>query len=128
MPSGPLPSLETAEGFAAHRAWEAELAAASWSVVNWPTRYGGRDCGLMRWLVFEEEYYAAGAPGRVNQNGVSLLAPTLLDHGTEEQRARVLPPMACGEVVWAQAWSEPGPARTWPRCAPGRSGWPAAGG
>lgn len=107
MPSGPLPSLETAEGFAAHRAWEAELAAAGWSVVNWPTRYGGRDCGLMRWLVFEEEYYAAGAPGRVNQNGVSLLAPTLLDHGTEEQRARVLPPMACGEVVWAQAWSEP---------------------
>ncbi|MFD7937297.1 acyl-CoA dehydrogenase family protein [Streptomyces sp. NPDC059755] len=107
VPSGPLPSLETAEGFAAHRAWEAELAAADWSVVNWPTRYGGRDCGLMRWLVFEEEYYAAGAPGRVNQNGVSLLAPTLLDHGTEEQRARVLPPMACGEVVWAQAWSEP---------------------
>ncbi|MGW6925812.1 acyl-CoA dehydrogenase family protein [Streptomyces sp. NPDC054950] len=107
VPSGPLPSLETAEGFAAHRAWEAELAAAGWSVVNWPTRYGGRDCGLMRWLVFEEEYYAAGAPGRVNQNGVSLLAPTLLDHGTEEQRARVLPPMACGEVVWAQAWSEP---------------------
>lgn len=78
----------------------------------------------MRWLVFEEEYYAAGAPGRVNQNGVSLLAPTLLDHGTEEQRARVLPPMACGEVVWAQAWSEPEAALTWPRCAPGRSGWP----
>ncbi|MER5192645.1 acyl-CoA dehydrogenase family protein [Streptomyces sp. NPDC002755] len=107
VPSGPLPSLETAEGFAAHRAWEAELASGGWSAVNWPTRYGGRDCGLMRWLVFEEEYYAAGAPGRVNQNGVSLLAPTLLDHGTEEQRARVLPAMATGEVVWAQAWSEP---------------------
>ncbi|WP_327182495.1 acyl-CoA dehydrogenase family protein [Streptomyces sp. NBC_01334] len=107
VPSEPLPSLETAEGFAAHRAWEAELASGGWSVVNWPTRYGGRDCGLMRWLVFEEEYYAVGAPARVNQNGVSLLAPTLLDHGTEEQRARVLPPMATGEVVWAQAWSEP---------------------
>ncbi|MFH9551380.1 acyl-CoA dehydrogenase family protein [Streptomyces sp. NBC_00377] len=107
VPPGPLPSLETAEGFAAHRAWEAELAADGWSAVSWPTRYGGRDCGLMRWLVFEEEYYAAGAPGRVNQNGVSLLAPTLLDHGTEEQRARVLPAMATGEVVWAQAWSEP---------------------
>ncbi|MEW2045320.1 acyl-CoA dehydrogenase family protein [Streptomyces sp. NPDC005476] len=107
VPPGPLPSLETAGGFAAHRAWEAELAADGWSAVSWPTRYGGRDCGLMRWLVFEEEYYAAGAPGRVNQNGVSLLAPTLLDHGTEEQRARVLPAMATGEVVWAQAWSEP---------------------
>jgi alkylation response protein AidB-like acyl-CoA dehydrogenase len=107
VPPTPLPSLETAEGFAAHRAWEAELASGGWSVVNWPRRYGGRDCGLVRWLLFEEEYYAAGAPGRVGQNGVSLLAPTLFAHGTEEQRARVLPAMACGETVWAQAWSEP---------------------
>ncbi|EKX63408.1 acyl-CoA dehydrogenase family protein [Streptomyces ipomoeae] len=107
VPPEPLPSLETEEGFAAHRAWEAEMAADRWSVVNWPTAYGGRDAGLLRWLIFEEEYYAAGAPGRVSQNGISLLAPTLFDHGTEEQRARVLPPMASGEVVWAQAWSEP---------------------
>ncbi|NUS28958.1 MAG: acyl-CoA dehydrogenase [Streptomyces sp.] len=107
VPAAPLPSLETAEGFAAHRTWEAELAADRWSVVDWPTEYGGRDAGLVRWLLFEEEYYAAGAPGRVNQNGVSLLAPTLFDHGTREQRTRVLPPMARGEVVWAQAWSEP---------------------
>ncbi|MEU6536122.1 acyl-CoA dehydrogenase family protein [Streptomyces sp. NPDC047000] len=107
VPVAPLPSLETAEGFAAHRAWEAELAADRWSVVSWPEEYGGRGAGLVRWLVFEEEYWAAGAPGRVGQNGVSLLAPTLFDHGTGEQRARVLPPMASGEVVWAQAWSEP---------------------
>ncbi|MFF8605238.1 acyl-CoA dehydrogenase family protein [Streptomyces sp. NPDC015346] len=107
VPAGPLPSLETEEGFAAHRAWEAELAAGRWSVVSWPERYGGRDADIFRWLVFEEEYYAAGAPGRVSQNGISLLAPTLFDHATEEQRARVLPPMATGEVVWAQAWSEP---------------------
>jgi alkylation response protein AidB-like acyl-CoA dehydrogenase len=107
VPAGPLPSLETGEGFAAHRAWEAELAADRWSVVSWPAAYGGRDAGLLRWLVFEEEYYAAGAPGRVGQNGISLLAPTLFEHGTEEQRARVLPPMGSGEVVWAQAWSEP---------------------
>jgi alkylation response protein AidB-like acyl-CoA dehydrogenase len=106
-PARPLPSLETEEGFAAHRAWEAELAADRWSMVSWPTAYGGRDAGLVRWLIFEEEYYAAGAPGRVGQNGISLLAPTLFDHGTEEQRARILPPMASGEVVWAQAWSEP---------------------
>ncbi|MDN3020924.1 acyl-CoA dehydrogenase family protein [Streptomyces sp. S.PB5] len=107
VPAEPLPSLETAEGFAAHRGWEAELAADRWSVVDWPAEYGGRDAGLVRWLLFEEEYYAAGAPGRVNQNGISLLAPTLFDHGTREQRARVLPPMAVGEVIWAQAWSEP---------------------
>nr|WSZ17927.1 acyl-CoA dehydrogenase family protein [Streptomyces canus] len=107
VPASPLPSLETEEGFAAHRAWEAELAADRWSVVNWPTAYGGRDAGIVRWLVFEEEYYAAGAPGRVNQNGISLLAPTLFDHGTQEQRDRVLPSMATGRTVWAQAWSEP---------------------
>ncbi|MFH8770613.1 acyl-CoA dehydrogenase family protein [Streptomyces sp. NPDC017958] len=107
VPRTPLPSLETAEGFAAHRAWEAELAADGWSVVSWPEQYGGRGAGLMRWLIFEEEYWAAGAPGRVGQNGISLLAPALFDHGTEEQRARVLPPMASAEVVWAQAWSEP---------------------
>jgi alkylation response protein AidB-like acyl-CoA dehydrogenase len=107
VPSVPLPSLETEEGFAAHRAWEAELAADRWSVVSWPAEYGGRDVDIVRWLVFEEEYYAAGAPGRVSQNGISLLAPTLLDHGTREQRARVLPSMATGEVIWAQAWSEP---------------------
>ncbi|APE20995.1 MULTISPECIES: acyl-CoA dehydrogenase family protein [Streptomyces] len=107
VPAEPLPSLETAAGFAAHRAWEAELAAARWSVVSWPEEYGGRGVDLAHWLVFEEEYWAAGAPGRVSQNGVQLLAPTLFDHGTAEQRARVLPSMATGETVWAQAWSEP---------------------
>ncbi|WP_128982161.1 acyl-CoA dehydrogenase family protein [Streptomyces roseicoloratus] len=108
VPAEPLPSLETEEGFAAHRAWEAELAADRWSVVSWPEEYGGRGADLFRWLAFEEEYYAAGAPGRVSQNGISLLAPTLFAHATEEQRARVLPAMATGATIWAQAWSEPG--------------------
>ncbi|MFI5825829.1 acyl-CoA dehydrogenase family protein [Streptomyces sp. NPDC051578] len=107
VPASPLPSLETAEGFAAHRAWEAELHSGRWAAVSWPEEYGGRGVDLEHWLVFEEEYWAAGAPGRVSQNGVSLLAPTLLAHGTRQQRARVLPPMASGEVIWAQAWSEP---------------------
>lgn len=107
VPAEPLPSLETREGFAAHRAWEARLHADRWSVVCWPRRYGGRGAGIFGRLVFEEEYYAAGAPGRVSQNGINLLAPTLFDHATDEQRARVLPSMASGEVIWAQAWSEP---------------------
>ncbi|MFF9565931.1 acyl-CoA dehydrogenase family protein [Streptomyces sp. NPDC014685] len=107
VPAEPLPSLETAEGFAAHREWEARLYADRWSVVSWPAVHGGRDADVFGWLAFEEEYYAAGGPGRVSQNGINLLAPTLFDHGTEEQRARILPPMASGEVIWAQAWSEP---------------------
>ncbi|MFJ3514999.1 MULTISPECIES: acyl-CoA dehydrogenase family protein [unclassified Streptomyces] len=107
VPSSPLPSLETAEGFAAHREWEAQLHADRWSVVSWPEEYGGRGADIVKWLVFEEEYWAAGAPGRVSQNGINLLAPTLFDHASPQQRARVLPSMASGEVIWAQAWSEP---------------------
>ncbi|WP_410573698.1 acyl-CoA dehydrogenase family protein [Amycolatopsis sp. cmx-4-61] len=103
----PLPSMDTAEGFAAHREWEAELAAARWSVVSWPREYHGRDASMLQWLLFEEEYYASGAPGRVSQNGIFMLGPTLFAHGTREQRDRILPPMATGEQVWAQAWSEP---------------------
>jgi alkylation response protein AidB-like acyl-CoA dehydrogenase len=107
VPDPPLPSLDTAEGFERHRAWERELAAAGLAVVTWPARYGGREATLAQWLVFEEEYYAAGAPARVGQNGLSLLAPTLFTHGSDEQRDRLLPPMACAGEVWAQAWSEP---------------------
>jgi len=102
-----LPSMDTAEGFAAHREWEAELAEARWSVVSWPREYHGRDASMLQWLLFEEEYYASGAPGRVSQNGIFMLGPTLFAHGTQDQRDRILPPMARGEQVWAQAWSEP---------------------
>ncbi|MFZ3496906.1 acyl-CoA dehydrogenase family protein [Streptomyces sp. 5.8] len=107
VPATPLPSLETREGFAAHREWEALLHSARWAVVSWPEEYGGRGVDIEHWLVFEEEYWAAGAPGRVSQNGINLLAPTLFDHATDEQRARVLPSMASGGTIWAQAWSEP---------------------
>src|SRR5690606_16785282 len=72
-----------------------------------PEEYGGRGASLEEWLIFEEEYYRAGAPARVGQNGIYLLAPALLEHGTPEQRRRFLPPMASGEEVWAQGWSEP---------------------
>ncbi|MEU9096176.1 acyl-CoA dehydrogenase family protein [Streptomyces sp. NPDC048361] len=107
VPTTPLPSLETAAGFAAHREWEALLAGDRWSVVSWPEEYGGRGADIFQWLIFEEEYFAADGPGRVSQNGINLLAPTLFDHATPEQRARILPDMASGATIWAQAWSEP---------------------
>jgi alkylation response protein AidB-like acyl-CoA dehydrogenase len=107
VPTTPLPSMDTAEGFVAHQEWERLLADARWSVVSWPREYGGREASLVEWVIFEEEYYRAGAPGRVSQNGIFLLAPILFDHGTPEQQDRFLPTMASGEHVWAQAWSEP---------------------
>ena len=108
VPAEPLPSVDTAEGFARHREWERELAEARLAVVSWPAGYGGRDASLLEWLVFEDEYHAAAAPVRVGQNGLFLLAPTLFAHGTAEQRDRLLPRMARADDVWAQAWSEPG--------------------
>jgi alkylation response protein AidB-like acyl-CoA dehydrogenase len=107
VPSEPLPSLDTEAGFAAHRTWERTLFEDRWSVVSWPTEYGGRDLGIMEWLVFEEEYYRARAPKRVGQNGIFLLAPTMLEYGTLEQKERFLPPMASGDEIWCQGWSEP---------------------
>ncbi|WP_063061971.1 acyl-CoA dehydrogenase family protein [Nocardia sienata] len=107
VPAQPLPSMDTEAGFEAHRAWERTLAEARLSVVSWPREFGGRDASLLEWVLFEQEYYAAGAPGRVSQNGIFLLAPTLFEHGTPEQLERIMPRMARGDDIWAQAWSEP---------------------
>lgn len=107
VPAEPLKTFDTAEGFQQHREWEATLNKGRWGMVTWPEELGGRGCDLIEWLIFEEEYYRARAPLRVNQNGIFLLGPTLMEYGTEEQKARILPKMANGEEVWAQGWSEP---------------------
>lgn len=107
VPAEPLPSMDTAAGFRAHQEWEHQLADARWAVVSWPEEYHGRNASLVEWVLFEEEYYRAGAPGRVSQNGIFLLSPTIFENGTKEQQDRWLPSMATGEVIWAQAWSEP---------------------
>lgn len=107
VPRERLPSGDTREGFAAHLEWERKLFDAGWAAVAWPSQYGGRGATLMQWLVFEEEYWRAGAPNRVNQNGVFLLAPTLFSSGTEEQKDRLLRDIASARFLWAQGWSEP---------------------
>jgi alkylation response protein AidB-like acyl-CoA dehydrogenase len=109
VPPHPLPSFDlTTEGFEVHRMWERKLNEGRWGMVTWPEELGGRNLDYTRWLIFEEEYYRAKAPTRVNQNGIFLLGPTLMEFGTPEQKARFLPRMAAGDDVWAQAWSEPG--------------------
>jgi alkylation response protein AidB-like acyl-CoA dehydrogenase len=107
VPRPALPSGDTREGFTLHLDWERTLFEAQYAVVSWPREYGGRDASLWEWLIFEEEYYAAGAPQRVTQNGIFLLAPTIFEFGTQEQKDRILPKMAAGEQTWCQGWSEP---------------------
>jgi alkylation response protein AidB-like acyl-CoA dehydrogenase len=107
VPAGPLKSFDTKEGFEQHREWEQKLQAGGFAMVPWPVEYGGRGANLLEWLIFEEEYFRAKAPGRVNQNGIFLLGPTIMEYGTSEQKARFLPKMASSEEVWAQGWSEP---------------------
>ena len=86
----PMPSVDTREGFEAHRAWERELAAA------------GFDTGdVVRRAIFEEEYFLAGAPERITVVGQKLMAPTLQAHGTEEQKERWLPGIANADDIWS---------------------------
>jgi alkylation response protein AidB-like acyl-CoA dehydrogenase len=108
VPPAPLLTLECEEGYHQHVGWERQLASGNWGMVTWPETYGGRGLDLIEWLIFEEEYWGAGAPLRVNQNGIFLLGPTIMEYGTSEQKERFLTPMAAGEKIWAQAWSEPG--------------------
>ena len=95
------------ESWDVRRAWEQELARGRWLGCTWPEQYGGRGANLAMEVVFQLEYARAGAPARAAFHGETLLAPTLLAHGTEEQRATILPRLARSEVVWCQGYSEP---------------------
>jgi alkylation response protein AidB-like acyl-CoA dehydrogenase len=104
---GTIHSGDTREGFAQHLVWERMLFDDRWAVVSWPEAYGGRDASLWEWLIFEEEYYRAGGPQRVTQNGIFLLAPSIFEFGTPAQQDGILRRMAAGEDLWCQGWSEP---------------------
>ncbi|WP_406860352.1 acyl-CoA dehydrogenase family protein [Streptomyces sp. HUAS MG47] len=95
------------EAFAGRLAWERHMAAHGWTCVGWPERYGGRGASLEQQVAFHEEYALADAPARVNHIGEQLLGPTLIEHGTEEQKARFLPPIRAVEELWCQGYSEP---------------------
>jgi len=87
--------------------WEQELGRARWSCIGWPEAYGGRDATLAQQVIFAEEYARARSPLRLGHLGVELLGPTLLAFGTEQLKTRFLPPMARGEEIWCQGYSEP---------------------
>jgi alkylation response protein AidB-like acyl-CoA dehydrogenase len=86
--------------------WGAALSARGWVAPHWPREYGGAGLSPMEQFVFNQEMAEAGAP-TVGGSGVSLLGPTLIVHGTDEQKAEHLPRILSGEVAWAQGYSEP---------------------
>ncbi|MEX0663650.1 MAG: acyl-CoA dehydrogenase family protein [Acidimicrobiia bacterium] len=88
-------------------AWERALGAARWTCVAWPEEYGGRGLSLTQQVIFYEEYARAHGPGRVGLVGEGLLGPTIIHFGDEEQKRRFLPPIAKGDELWCQGYSEP---------------------
>jgi alkylation response protein AidB-like acyl-CoA dehydrogenase len=89
------------------RAWQARLAAGRWVGLTWPREFGGRGASPVQVALFNMEYARAGAPQPVNRVGINLAGPTLLAHGTEEQRARWLPRILDATEIWCQLFSEP---------------------
>ena len=102
-----LPSPGTRDGFEAHREWERTLSRAGYAAIRWPEEYGGRGGDPVLQAIFEEEYLLAGGPERITVVGQNLLGPTLMVHGTPEQRSRWLPGILSAEEVWSQGFSEP---------------------
>ncbi|WP_338889069.1 acyl-CoA dehydrogenase family protein [Rhodococcus sovatensis] len=96
------------EAFAERLEWNRHLAESGWTCLGWPTEHGGRGLSLSQQMIFHEEYARADAPARVNHLGEELLGPTLIAWGTDEQRARFLPPITAVKELWCQGYSEPG--------------------
>jgi alkylation response protein AidB-like acyl-CoA dehydrogenase len=88
--------------------WERELHAGGWTGLGWPEEYGGRPATMTQRVLFEYEYARARAPYRAAFQGTNLLGPTLIAHGSPEQKQRFLPRILSGEEVWCQGFSEPG--------------------
>jgi alkylation response protein AidB-like acyl-CoA dehydrogenase len=88
-------------------AWERKMGASGWNCVGWPKEYGGRGASLSEQVIFHEEYARAGGPGRLGHIGETLLGPTVIAFGSEEQKQRFLKPIVRAEELWCQGYSEP---------------------
>ncbi len=99
--------LTDAERAAFNASWPRTLFEGGWICATWPTEYGGR--GLTPWqgLVLTEEFHRAGAPMRGDFFGDTLVGPTILQWGTEEQKRTFLPQILQGKMTWCQGFSEP---------------------
>ncbi|MDQ2647938.1 MAG: acyl-CoA dehydrogenase family protein [Actinomycetota bacterium] len=88
-------------------AWTPKLYEGGWICATWPTEYGGKGLSLMQGVVLAEEFGKAKAPLRADFFGDTLVGPTILQWGTEEQKAEFLPKIMRGQVRWCQGFSEP---------------------
>ncbi len=99
---------DLAEEVAELRRWQAELAGGRWIGVTWPEAYGGRGAGPLHHFIVQEELARARTPELVGRIGINLVGPTLLAHGTDDQKARWLPRILAADELWCQLFSEPG--------------------
>ncbi len=91
----------------AHRAWQGKLAEGGLAGATWPKEYGGQGIGPVESVVISQEMQQAGVPGILDVIGVGMLGPTIIAHGTEEQKQRYLGPMLHADEIWCQMFSEP---------------------
>ena len=92
---------------AARRAWQGQLAEGGLAGVVWPKEFGGQGRGPIEQVIVNQELGAAGVPGILDVIGVGMLGPTIIAHGSDEQKTRYLGPMLHGDEVWCQLFSEP---------------------
>jgi len=100
--------LSQDERWERHKVWHKKLYDGGWVGIWWPKEYGGRGASVIEQAIFNAELSRAGAPAGVNMNGITLLGPTLMHWGTEEQKQRFLPKILPAEEIWCQGYSEPG--------------------
>jgi alkylation response protein AidB-like acyl-CoA dehydrogenase len=99
--------VEHEDAIAQRRAWQARLTEGGLNGVTWPAAYGGQGLGPLHQVVVGQEIAAAGVPGILDVIGVGMLGPTIMAHGSEEQKERYLLPLLRGDDVWCQLFSEP---------------------
>ena len=89
------------------RRWQRKLADGGWGAITWPRSFGGREAGPLEVMAFGEELAHYDVPHSVFLIGLGMIGPTIIAHGSDEQKQRYLPPMLTGEEIWCQLWSEP---------------------